>query len=297
MEHGCITLALDKHRRPIQVSTFRWSSAETAWAGFPVESHVVGPRGELGEYGIDDAILGLCVGGAGKLQVQYGKALRRITSLPGRFSLLGPGFEQKPVAWTGVREMLFVAIGAEQLEHLMGQDPALACLDVDPQYGVSDPHVVSLVLNMWDEIRAGCPTGRLYGETLSLALAAYLLKRYAHKTSPEGRFEPALSPLQVRRVREYIRVNLACDVGLAEMAGQVSLSPHYFSMLFKRSLGVSPHHYVLRERIQEAQQLIAARRMSISEVAVSLGFSDQSHFSQAFRKMTGVTPRRYQSTC
>jgi AraC family transcriptional regulator len=294
--HGCITLALDKHRRPIQVSTFRWSSAETAWAGFPVESHVVGPRGELGEFGLDHALLGLCVGGAGELQVQYGKAARRITSLPGRFSLLGSGFEQKPVTWTGVREMLFVAIGAEQLEHLIGQDPALACLHVDPQYGVSDPRVVSLVLNMRDEIRAGGPSGRLCGETLSLALAAHLLKRYAHETSPEARFEPALSPMQVRHIREYVRVNFARDLGLAEMAGQVSLSPHYFSMLFKRSLGVSPHQYVLRERIQEAQQLLAARRMSISEVALSVGFSDQSHLSQAFRKMTGTTPRRYQST-
>ena len=45
------------------------------------------------------------------------------------------------------------------------------------------------------------------------------------------------------------------------------------------------------------QQLLAARRMSISEVAVNLGFSDQSHFSQAFRKMTGTIPKRYQSTC
>jgi hypothetical protein len=61
-----------------------------------------------------------------------------------------------------------VAIGAQQLEHLVGQDSALACLNVDPQYGVSDPHVVSLVLNIRDEIRAGCPTGRLYGESLSL---------------------------------------------------------------------------------------------------------------------------------
>jgi AraC family transcriptional regulator len=108
---------------------------------------------------------------------------------------------------------------------------------------------------------------------------------------------PTLSATQVRCLREYIRANLASDLGLAEMAGQVNLSPHYFSMLFKRSFGVSPHSYVLRERIQEAQQRLAAHRMSISEVALSLGFSDQSHFSQAFRKMTGTTPKRYQSTC
>jgi AraC family transcriptional regulator len=68
-------------------------------------------------------------------------------------------------------------------------------------------------------------------------------------------------------------------------------------MRFKHSLGVSPHRYVLGERICEAKQRLATRRMSISEVALSLGFSDQSHFSQTFRKFTGTTPKRFQSNC
>jgi AraC family transcriptional regulator len=105
--------------------------------------------------------------------------------------------------------------------------------------------------------------------------------------------EPALSPMQVSRVREYIRAHLASDLGLAEMAGQVNLSPHYFSLLFKHTLGVSPHGYVLQERIREAQRQLAAGRMDISELALHLGFSDQSHFSRAFRRLTGMTPQRY----
>ena len=105
---------------------------------------------------------------------------------------------------------------------------------------------------------------------------------------------PTLSATQVRCLREYIRANLASDLGLAEMADQVNLSPHYFSMLFKHAVGVPPHHYVLRERIQEAQRMLVAGRVPISELALNLGFSDQSHFSRAFRKMTGTTPRRYQ---
>lgn len=106
--------------------------------------------------------------------------------------------------------------------------------------------------------------------------------------------ETTLSPMQVRLVSEYVRSNLACNVRLAKLADQVSLSPHYFSMLFKHSLGVSPHHYVLRECIYEAQRRLAGGRMSISQVALSLGFSDQSHFSQTFRRITGTTPKRYQ---
>jgi AraC family transcriptional regulator len=109
--------------------------------------------------------------------------------------------------------------------------------------------------------------------------------------------ELMLSPMQVRRVSEYLRAHLTCNVRLAELADQVSLSPHYFSMLFKHSLGLSPHHYVLRECIYEAQKRLADGQMSISQVAMSLGFADQSHFSQTFRKITGTTPKRFRKTC
>jgi AraC family transcriptional regulator len=117
------------------------------------------------------------------------------------------------------------------------------------------------------------------------------------ENSPEDRYGLALSPTQVNRVCDYIRTNLSRDIALAELADQLGLSPGYFSMLFKHALGVSPHQYVVQERVHEARQLLAAGRMSISEVAFKLGFSDQSHFSQTFRKMTGTTPKRYQSTC
>jgi AraC family transcriptional regulator len=246
---------------------------------------------------MEHALLGLCLDGIGELQFRDGKAVRRVTSSPGRFSLLGQGFEQKPLAWSGTREMLYVAIGAEQFERLMSHDSDLACLNIEPQYAVSDPSVVALVLNMRDEVHAGCPTGKLYGEALSMALAARLRARYSRETAPVSRYRLALSPTQVRRVREYIQQNLASNIGTTELAAQVNLSPHYFSMLFKHALGVPPHRYVLQERIHEAQRKLAIGRMSISELALNLGFSDQSHFARAFRNLTGTTPKRYQSTC
>jgi AraC family transcriptional regulator len=259
-----------------------------------MEAHTLGPRGHLGEFGLDHALLGLCVSGIGQVQVGVGKKARRVTSLPGRFTLLGRGFEQKPLVWSGMREMLYVAISPELLERYMRHDLDLACLNVDPQYAVADPQVVALLLSMRAEIQAGCPAGKLYGEALSLALAAYLFGRYSREAVPvDRRYGLALSPVQVRRVRAYIEANLARDIGPTELADLVRLSPHYFSMQFKHACGVSPHHYVLRERIHEAQRLLTAGRMSISEVALSLGFSDQSHFSQVFRKMTGTTPGRY----
>jgi AraC family transcriptional regulator len=233
VQYGCIALAMDKRHRPIEITAFRWSSAEAA----------------------------------------------------------------QPVTWSDTREVLFVAIGAGQLERFMSHAPDLAALNINLRSAVFDPHVVSLAVNMRDELQAGCPTGKPYSEALSLALTSYLFKRYGVESGSLRRDGLALSPKQVSRIREYIQRNLARDIGLAELAGQLDLSPHYFSMRFKHALGVSPHHYVLRERIHEAQRLLAAGRTRISEVALGLGFSDQSHFSQAFRKITGTTPKRYQSTC
>ena len=96
--------------------------------------------------------------------------------------------------------------------------------------------------------------------------------------------------MQIRRVRDYVLANLSRDMGLAELAEQAQLSPHYFSMRFKHTLGVSPHRYVLRERIDEAQRRLSARPTSISEVALSLGFADQSHLCRVLKGETGHSP-------
>lgn len=288
-----IALALDKQHRPIEISTSRWSSGATHWAGFTVEAHSLSPRGRLGEFGIDYALLGLCVGGVGKMEIHEERAVRRVTSSPGRFSLLCKGYEQKPLSWEGTREMLYVAIGSGELGSVAGEDSDQACLDVEPQYAISDPHVVALILNMRDEILAGCPCGKLYGQALSLALAARLQARYSTKPVAPQSAPSSLSPLQIQRVRDYVHAHLTSDMAVADLARQVNLSPHHFSMLFKQTVGVPPHQYVLQERIDAALRQVAAGRMTLSEVALSVGFSDQSHFSRAFRKLTGTTPTQY----
>ena len=292
-----MALALDKCHRPIQFSALRWSSEDSAWAGFPVASHVLGPRGQLREFGTEHALLGLCLRGVGEMQIRAGRGTQRVTSSPGRFSLLCRGYEQKPLEWTGTREMLYVGIRTDQLQGFAGQDGDLDCLNIEPQYAVSDSRVVSLVLSMRGEIHAGCPGGRLHAEALSVALVTRLRALYSREPpSDERGGKLALAPAQARRICEYIRSHLDSDVGVAELAREVNLSPHHFSMLFKHAMGISPHQYVLRERIMEAQRQLAAGRIDISELALKLGFSDQSHFSRAFRKVTGTTPKRYRAS-
>src|ERR1700753_3572919 len=96
-------------------------------------------------------------------------------------------------------------------------------------------------------------------------------------------------------VCEHIRSNLAADIEVAELAGLVRLSPHYFSLVFRQAVGVTPHQYILQARISEACRLLTAGGMTLAELATHLGFSDQSHFSRTFRKVTGTTPGSFRN--
>jgi AraC-like DNA-binding protein len=256
VEHGRVALALDKRHRSIEI----------------------------------------CVGGAGRLQVRYGKAARRATSSPSRFSLLiqvsNRNLSHDPprgrCVW--LQWMPITANGSSGMTRIW--------LDLFPVPTQPSPTRAS------SRSSSSCGTGHeLVGPSeKSMPRAARCgLRTWSGgipvEIPPEDHFGLSLSPTQVSRVCDYIRANLSRDIGLAELADQSGLSPHYFSTLFKHALGVSPHHYVVQERVHEAQQLLATGRMSIAEVAFKLGFSDQSHFSRTFRKMTGTTPKRYQSTC
>jgi len=278
----------------VQYTKFRWSSAQSGWSGFPVEAHQLGPSECLKDFRVEDTLLWLCVAGDAKIEIGCGKQVHRVVSVPGTFILLGRGYEQKFMEWSGTRELLCVSISTAELERFVGHDADPAFRAIDPQYAISDPQIVRLVLNMREEIEAGCPAGELYGESLSLALAGYLLGRYSHGEQRQEGLGNTLSASQAQRLRDYIHANLGHDLGLAELANLVGLSPHHFSLLFKRTFGIAPHHYLLLERIDESQKLLAERRLSICEVALKLGFADQSHFTQVFRKMTGTTPKCYQ---
>jgi AraC family transcriptional regulator len=160
--------------------------------------------------------------------------------------------------------------------------------------GIQDPQLAALVCGMEAEIEAGCPAGRLYGESLSLALAAYVSGRYStallNARPPKG----GLSRRQLERVLDYVHANLGSDLSLTELAAVARLSPQYSTDAFRNSVGVTPHQYVMRERVGEAKCLLAKGRMSVAEVALTVGFASQSHFTDLFRRAVGTTPKRYQ---
>jgi AraC family transcriptional regulator len=91
-------------------------------------------------------------------------------------------------------------------------------------------------------------------------------------------------------VVDFIEANLASDVGLGELAAVAIMSPHHFSELFRRSTGESPHRYVVTRRLERAKNLLRETDLNILDIALSVGFADQSSFTKVFRRRVGVTP-------
>jgi AraC-like DNA-binding protein len=99
-----------------------------------------------------------------------------------------------------------------------------------------------------------------------------------------------LSPVRTQRICEYINSNLDQNIRLEALAEIAGLSTHHFARAFKQTVGMPPHGYVLQRRIERAQHMLVSTQLPLSEIALSAGFSDQSHLARHFRRMTGLSP-------
>jgi transcriptional regulator GlxA family with amidase domain len=112
----------------------------------------------------------------------------------------------------------------------------------------------------------------------------------ANPGRPSHLLRGGLAPWRLRRTLDYVEQNLSDEIRLQHLADAARLSPHHFSDLFRQSTGVSPYRYVLERRVARAKCLLRDSLMGVLDIALAVGFSDQSHFSKVFRRATGMTP-------
>lgn len=102
-----------------------------------------------------------------------------------------------------------------------------------------------------------------------------------------------ISPGKLRRVTDFVLANLDQPIGLEELAAVADLSPFHFSRVFKKARGESPCQFVRSARLEHARRLLSNTDLPLAELALACGFANQSHFTAAFSRATGLSPARY----
>jgi AraC family transcriptional regulator len=144
-----------------------------------------------------------------------------------------------------------------------------------------------------DELQSSKICGSLLIESLKITLALQLLRQYCTTKPKLSSYQDGLPSLKLQQVKEYINEHLDQDLKLIELAALVQVSPYHFLRLFKQSMGLTPHQYILQRRIEKAKFLLQCSELSIAEIAFKVGFCDQSHLTQYFKRIVGITPKQF----
>jgi len=194
-------------------------------------------------------------------------------------------------------------LGTHALESLILtiSDPALTAandgisgdveLRVVPK--IADARLGALGAAVNAERVAGFPSGRLFLDSIELALAVALVNDYAFRRPSPRIYRGGLTPARLRRVVELVQVRMDGDLSLEELANTAGLSITHFSQMFRQSTGQSPHQFVLHRRIERAKEMLCAAESRVLDVAVACGFKSQEHFARVFRSVCGTSPKEY----
>ena len=219
---------------------------------------------------------------------------------PGDVNLLNPGEVHKDFASQQERECLMVGVRKEFLQDLfkeLGHNGPIAPSFLSPK-ATPAPAVRKIYQSIKDEVDGQLP-GR---EVLVRCLVTELVIKLLREMQPcVFRAEPfnvsKISALwQVRKAIEYLHDTVEKKFELAQVAKATGLSKYYMERLFKQATGFHLHTYAMYLRIDRAKQLLSGTNKPLVTIALELGFSDQSHFSNVFRRFAGIPPRAYRAT-
>ncbi len=270
------------------------SSAEGPWEGIQVEAYAAGRSNELKDVVLMKHAVVVQVQGSSVFEWRSEEGTQVVTFQEGQ-SVLIPALRRFSSKTLRSGEILMITLDPRFVRfatHTLGggEDPVELRFAVP----VRDPLLSAMAVSLHQEVLAGYPGGRVYGESMAASLSAHLVTRYgaAPRREREG-IQGGLTKNQLKRVLDYMHAHLSEDIPLSALAAEAGLSLFHFARCFKDSTGLSPHRYLVQCRVDRARELLISRKHTTSDIAVQVGFCDQSHLTLHFRRVFGVTPKQF----
>lgn len=138
---------------------------------------------------------------------------------------------------------------------------------------------------------AACPgANQLLKDQLAIALLIHFAQAYGDLEAIPSAQKGKLALWQERRAKEIMAARLSSNLTIAQVAAECRLTPSHFARAFRKSTGLAPQRYLMHLRVAEAKNLLAGQHLSLSDIALTCGFGDQSHFTRIFRQLVGDSP-------
>lgn len=158
--------------------------------------------------------------------------------------------------------------------------------------GQDDVVLYRLALTVWPAILNQVQVTTAFMEYITLALHDHVIYTYSN-VQRGARATGGLAPWQVRRACDFIEANLADDPSIAELSRECGISASYFARAFRVTLGMTPHQWMTKRRIERAKSLMAHPTQGLAEIAIVCGFVDQSHLGRHFLRLEGISPAQW----
>jgi AraC family transcriptional regulator len=222
--------------------------------------------------------------------------VNRVVPPPAGSVLVVPAGSPARYRWGSHSDSLHVFLDPELVARVAAEafdlDPART--RVPPLDGLDLPQLRAAMLAVNEELTADAAGNQLAAESLANLLAVHLIRNASVPRPPARRTDGVLPRGRLRAVVEYVEEHLEASLTLGQLAAAAHLSVYHFARQFKAATGLPPHQYVIARRVERAKELLqAGTDLSLAEVALRAGFSDQSQFCRHFKRLLGVTPRQF----
>jgi AraC family transcriptional regulator len=274
------------------------SSRFSPWRGLLIEQHQMTAM-EIPEH--EHAAFCLHMQTSGPAEMEWWSEGRNGTAKvgPGSLIYVAPGTQDR-VRWDRATERLVVSLDESYLSRAARELGQAERLRFENRWAFRDPQLHLLLLEMQREMEANWATGPLYGDLLAMSLSVALVKKYAGSGAADGvgpgvgnGIGQEVPGHGLRHVLDYIHENSHEELRLEELAQIARMSVFHFARRFRAQVGVSPHRYVMEQRVQRAKDLLGLGSRTVAEVAAESGFSNAHHFARAFRRHTGMSPTEW----
>lgn len=211
---------------------------------------------------------------------------------PGHVSVF-PAFKPFAVQNRDTRQYLTVAIEPRLLLCAAKGAISSSGLELMSRHAVDDPLARGVALALKAEVELGYPGGRWYAESLAHTLSVHLVRHYS-TAPPDLRSKGGgLQRGPLLRAIDFIHDHLAEEIPLEALAAVSGLSPFHFARCFKQSTGLAPHQYLIQRRVERARNLLTSSDATVAQIALEVGFCDQSHLTTHFKRIYGLAPKAF----